>query len=859
MMLYHLILLAGIFLVRQEILAVPRCSVERSIAYYNTCHLTHVPSVPEDVVTLFLNFNFIQEVNVSSFPLLERLENLFLGNQLVSSVTIGKEAFRNLPKLVQLDLGYNKKIHLDPDAFVGLLNLRILRLFYNKFTESILEGYYFQDLISLEYLDLAFNDITRLHPHPLFFNLTSLKILDFTLNQIGIICEGDLESFQGKDFRLLKLASNRLYNRNSVDWQSCGNPFKNIRFETLDISGNGWDIAIVEQFFKAIQGVPIQFLMLSSHTMGASFGFSNLKDPDSDTFAGLAVTGLRLLDISHGFIFSLKSYVFQYLHSLEVLDLNNNKINQIQKAAFFGLRSLNSLNLSYNLLGELLDDTFKGLENVTSIDLQHNHIGVIDRAPFKYLLKLQSLDLRDNALKTIDSLPPNLFSALLSGNKLESKIDAINASFLELGENRLEDLSYLYKLLQFPVLQYAILRYNRLSFCSKYNNTIPENNQLSYLDLGNNMLRLIWESMLCLDVFKALSRLEVLHLNNNYLSFLPENIFSGLVSLKRLNLASNLLTYISHGTFPKTLKTLYLSSNQLLYPDPELFTTLDYLDLTFNRFYCDCSLSSLIMWLNQTNVSIAGSPNEMFCFGPPVLAGVSLYALSIDNCDEDKMLETVQFALFIFTCVTMIVFLVVMVVLTHFRGTCFVWYKTVRRIVFKDPQPQLDGKIHRYDAYLCYSSTDFEWVQKSLIEHLDTQYSDKNRFTLCFEHRDFLPGENHIDNIRDAIWNSKKTICVVTRQFLKDGWCVEAFNFAQSRFFNDLKDVLIVVVAGSLSQYQLLKYQPIRVFMQRGHYLRWPEDDQDVEWFLNTLSHQILKEKTAKKSKMLELQTITGH
>lgn len=855
---HHLIFLTGMLLVCQEILAIPKCSVERSIAYYDMCNLTRVPSVPEDVVTLSLNFNSITEVNVNSFPLLEKLLNLFIGTQLVSPVTIGKEAFRNLPNLQLLDLGGNLKIHLDPDAFVGLLNLHTLKLYYNKFTESILEGYYFQDLVSLEYLDLAFNAITRLRPHPLFYNISSLKILDFKLNHIETICEGDLDSFQGKDFKLLKLDSNYLYSRNPVDWSSCGNPFKNISIETLDISSNGWDIAITQQFFKAIQGVPVQFLKLSHHTMGASYGFSNLKDPDSDTFASLTMRGLRLLDISHGFIFSLQSYVFHYLHALELLDLSNNKINQIKKAAFFGLRSLKHLNLSYNLLGELLGDTFEGLDNVASIDLKNNHIGVVHQAPFKYLLKLQRLDLQDNALKEIDSLPQNLLQALLGSNRLGSIINAINITYLDLEGNRLEDLGYLYKLLRFPDLKYAVLRYNRLSSCYKGNGTIPENNQLIYLDLGNNMLRLVWESKLCLDVFKALSKLQVLHLNNNYLSFLPEDIFSGLVSLERINLASNLLTYISHGAFPKTLRRLELSSNQLLYPNPELFATLDYLDLTFNRYYCDCHLSSFIVWLMQTNVSVAGSQNETFCFGPPVLAGVSLYALSVDDCDEDKMLEMLRVALLIFTFVTVIVLMVVVVAFTHFRGTCFRWYKTVTRAVLKDPQPQLDGKIHRYDVYLCYCSTDFEWVQRSLIQHLDTQYSDKNRFTLCFEHRDFLPGEDHIDNIRDAIWNSKKTICVVTKQFLKDGWCVEAFNFAQSRYFCDLKDVLIMVVAGSLSQYQLRKYQPIRAYMQRGHYLRWPADDQDVEWFLKTLSCYILKEKTVKKSRMLELRTISG-
>ncbi|GAB0187448.1 toll-like receptor 5 [Grus japonensis] len=197
------------------------------------------------------------------------------------------------------------------------------------------------------------------------------------------------------------------------------------------------------------------------------------------------------------------------------------------------------------------------------------------------------------------------------------------------------------------------------------------------------------------------------------------------------------------------------------------------------------------------------------------------------------------------------------IVFTRCRGICFVWYKTIiKKMIDSHPQAA-DKSEYRYDAYLCYSKKDFEWVQNSLLKHLDSQYFDKNKFTLCFEERDFLPGKEHINNIRDAIWNSRKTICIVTRQFLKDGWCVEAFNFAQSRYFSDLKDVLIMVVVGSISQYQLMKHKPIRNFLQRGHYLQWPEDYQDIDWFLNNLSCQILKEKKVRrKASGIELQTV---
>ncbi|KAF7253279.1 Toll-like receptor 5 [Varanus komodoensis] len=856
---HHLIFLIGMVFACREMHAIPRCSMEDRNVNYDHCNFTRVPFVPETVVILSLNFNYIREVNAASFPLRERLMILSLGSQLAPPVIIRREAFRNVSNLIQLDLGDNKMIVLDQGAFVGLVKLHNLFLYLNGFNESILEENYFQDLVSLECLDLQYNQITRLHPHPLFYSMKALEILKLKLNPIKTICEGDLDSLQGKRFSLLDLNSNHLYREPSMDWASCGNPFKNIHIGTLDVGRNGWNVPTTQQFSAAIQGTPLQHLKVSSSSIGISFGYNNLQDPDNNTFVGLRKSGLLILDISHSNIFSLNPYVYQYLSDLLLLDLNANSINRIRKEAFFGLQNLQYLNLSYNLLGELRDYTFKGLPNVVTIDLEHNHIGVIQEGTFKYLPRLQTLNLRDNALVVIRSLP-NLASILLGDNRLQSRgtnrISAINATDIDLEENKLEDLGNLYELLHIPEVQRIFLKNNRFSYCYKRNN-VAENNTLIYLDLGGNILRLVWESNACLDVFKALSKLQVLHLNNNYLRSLPEGIFIGLVSLIRLNLASNQLSYISHTAFPPSLRNLDLSANHLLYPDPQVFATLDYLDLTYNQFYCDCLLSSLLMWLNETNVTLAGSPNDMFCFGPPGFTGAPLQTLNVDGCNEEKLWESLRLSLFIFTCVALMVFLELVIIFTHFRGTCFIWYKTVTRVFLNELEHKLDKEKYRYDAYLCYSSKDFEWVQNSLIKHLDSQYCEKNMFALCFEERDFLPGEDHISNIRDAIWNCRKTICIVTKHFLKDGWCVEAFNFAQSRYFCELKDVLIMVVAGSLSQYQLRKYKPIRAFLQRGQYLRWPEDHQDMEWFLNVLSHKIVKDKEVKKKQEdLELETV---
>lgn len=95
---------------------------------------------------------------------------------------------------------------------------------------------------------------------------------------------------------------------------------------------------------------------------------------------------------------------------------------------------------------------------------------------------------------------------------------AITATYLELERNWLTNLGDLYLLFQVPDLQYIFLKQNRFSFCVKSAN-VREYNQLIYMDLGENMLQLVWERDSCLDVIGALAKLQVLHLNNNLVIF----------------------------------------------------------------------------------------------------------------------------------------------------------------------------------------------------------------------------------------------------------------------------------------------------------------------------------------------------
>lgn len=833
------------------------CETISRTALFDFCNLTQIPWVPINIISLVLSDNYIQEVSATSFPPLLSLILLKLDGQRAGKLTVHKDSFKNLQNLTHLDLSFNIILILDQDAFTGLSHLEDLVLYHNQLNSSFLENNYFKDLTNLVFINLSYNHLTYLKPHPKFYNLYRFELLNLKGNRISRICEGDLHSFQQKKMTVVDISDNWLYNLNATGWEHCGNPFRNIEFDTLNLGGNGFNEQTTKALCNVLNGTKIFHLKLRHHLMGPHSSLSNLKDPDNATFAGLENSDLAILDISYGIIFTLQSYLFGKLSKLKVLNLAENKINRIQKNAFYGLQSLEYLNMSFNLLGELYNEAFDGLYSLLQINLSNNHIGQITNNAFRNLPNLELVDLTNNAiadLRFCEILPLVQFISLKQ-NKLNSiKIEKVRAITIDFSENQLTNLADFFEFLKNAIIVNTSLRKNRLATCT-YQVIIPKDNSLAYLDLSDNMIQLIWEKGECLEMFRNFSVLQTLHLSNNHLRFFPYGIFSGLTSLQLLNLSSNLITNVTSDILPISVQTLDVSRNQLFSPNPDIFLHLGTIDIRHNQFICQCPLVNFLIWLNETNTTVTGDRKDIYCAYPDYLRFIPLHSIDISSCDELTFLRQLMFALFVLTSFVIVTFITTIIVYNHFRGFFFRLYKRlIQSALEEEPQEETTFK---YDAYLCYAKKDFLWVENVFLKNLDSGYSDRNRFNLCFEERNFIPGEDHIVNIRDAIWNSKKTICVVTKHFLRDGWCVEAFNYAQSRYFTELKNVLIMIVVGSLSQYQLRKYKPIRAYIQRCEYLTWPEDEQDVEWFLSRLSYKILREEKL-KNRGVKVRTVSS-
>uniref|UniRef100_A0A3Q1FUT8 Toll-like receptor 5 n=1 Tax=Acanthochromis polyacanthus TaxID=80966 RepID=A0A3Q1FUT8_9TELE len=589
------------------------CLIKGSVAICTMKNLRWVPPLPPNITHLQLQMNRIREINATSLSGLEELQELDLGQQLVPLI-IRSNAFSRQRRLRRLMLHFNLGLQLEPQAFEGLSSLQNLHLDYCSLTESILKDNYLEPLSSLQTLDLFGNKINRLQPSLFFANMTNLNELNLKLNQIDQICESDLVGFQGKHFTILNLNSIGLkaMSNDSFDWQKCGNPFRGMSFQTLDLSNNGLSVGNLKQLFRVIEGTSISHVKLSGH-IGKGFSFSNLPDPDDSTFEGLKNSSVLLLDLSKNRIFALKHGVFSSLKEVAVIDVSKNKVNQIHRNAFEGLQAnLKLLNLSYNLLGEIYSHTFVSLTNLRVLDLSYNHIGALGYGSFSFPASLPSLDyllLEDNKLTSQSVYSVTQFAS--------------NIMHLNIQDNRLTDLGGVYTFMtQFRRLQHLFHGGNPVMWCPLSSQVGPNN--IQFLDLHSNSLQAVWAQGKCLNLFDSLEYLISLSLRLNGLQSLPQGIFNGLSSLREMDLSSNSLTYLQPDVLPKSLKVLDLSNNFIASPDPAAFHSLSSLDLAMNRFHCDINLASFLTWLNNNNITFLSPVEQLRCEFPSSFYNVSL-------------------------------------------------------------------------------------------------------------------------------------------------------------------------------------------------------------------------------------------
>ncbi|KAL1479851.1 hypothetical protein MTO96_034777 [Rhipicephalus appendiculatus] len=289
-----------------------------------------------------------------------------------------------------------------------------------------------------------------------------------------------------------------------------------------------------------------------------------------------------------------------------------------------------------------------------------------------------------------------------------------------------------------------------------------------------------------------------LDLSRNQLRSLDDTITRAAPNLQVLSLKDNLLLSINVTSIPQTVHTLDLRNNKLKRL-PLLLVT--HLNLTFiwlsrNRYICDCAHYSFRQWLHLHEHVVRDAKEIMCEKSPNILAS------------EKKFISLGQNDLCLAAIPPGVLYLL---------------------LGFDDDAEKL------FDVFVSFSSKDIDWIHDEILPRLDAM-----DFSYCTYERNFKGGYLLQDIIRDAVRFSRRTLLVLTENFLASEWCRLEFRLAHQRALQDNINRLVIVLVDELEPGALDK--DLRLYVRSANYLRWGEPN-----FWDRLLHSLATREARRK------------
>ncbi|KAJ8254560.1 hypothetical protein COCON_G00211720 [Conger conger] len=703
--------------------------------------------------------------------------------------------------LTQLDLSHNGLSEFPVGASGGPVSIRDVDLSHNDFSSP-------KALADLRpaSLDLRNNSINVAQ---LLLDLSwapGLQRVSLSRRPKSASIRRICESLAGRRATALKLTDVDIAHPGG-DFQHCSS------LQHLDVSGNR--IKNPTLFSRE----PLRSLrtlhMANSHL--ASLQFCN------DSRAHVSLPNLTFLSLLGNHVYNVPDNAFSGMCQLEFLSLEENRISYIGTTAFSCLGQLSELVLSGNAITSLYNATFQNLHSLKALRLRNNLLTVL----FAGILRLPSLlklDLGGNKLQSVQNGSfqdlPNITDLYLDRNQLQT---VTRAMLLDLRQLQVLDLvsnNLRFSAKEEPFGDLASLRSLKLSRQEPHGiRNLPGDvftglGKLRQLDLSSNKLYSL--SNLFLSPLPNLVHLKMTDMCNGIVT-LPNTTFSFLSNLTVLIMENFGLAEVRDKSFQiPTLRDLVLTNNMLqTIPDDfgKSMPRLRYLDVRFNPLACTCANKNFKLWALTSTVHVILFYN-ITC---PSTSATPNHTELLANWNPDRVCPD-QTGLWAFSLSVALVLAMLVGGLGYGKGRWYILYAYYTlRIGLKETQlRKTRPKKHRYDAFVSYCSQDEEWVFKEL---------------LCLHHRDFEPGKTIVSNIVEAIYSSRKTLCLVSPQYLSSTWCSMEVQVALYRLFDEKNDLLVLVFLEPPPAWALSSFHRLGRVVRRRTYLEWPQEPRQQPFF----------------------------
>ena len=813
-------------------------------------HHNEIESISEDAFsslqslqTLVLSNNRLTRLDSQPFSGLHGLMFLSLDNNRLES--LHEELFKNISSLLELNLSANK-LRGVPPAIERLSNLRSLDLSYNLVSNISNTSY--QGIEQLYGLNLEANRIGNLSKG-VFSDLPSLRILNLAKNNIASIAQGTFDDVP--DLHALRLDSNRIADINGL--------FVNLRdLLMLNISANR-----ISWFDYAL--IPIGLHWLDIH--------SNQIESLGNYFEMESVLKLKSLDCSGNKIQEIDSASFP--DGIEIIYIYNNSLKKVAPFTFMGKANLTRVDLTGNKLQTVDMNSFRlakmrlhrqlpefsvsnnpytcdcnmeWLKNILTLDESGQHPRFIDADQVNCQLTFkkhqQSLPLMQvNSTSFLCQYKSHCFALChccdFDACDCEMSCpDNCNCYYDQGWNNNIVDCSaspsFKHKSVpsRIPVdVTELYLDSNELHSLSSH--TFIGRKNLRILHMNNSGIHVINNR-----TFNGLKALQLLNLKHNHLTSLRGHEFEPLLELKELYLSYNKIAVIGNRTFSslKSLRVLHLDHNyiyQFTIWNLNGNTRLHDIRLAHNSWSCECSfLKQLTPWLQEKQTVVSDSSYMQCVYNASTAMTLLASDFNVSSCTSfspppnmapnHAAFNVPEFVPLVAVISSMSLLLViVIIVIVIYRREVNVWFfsRFGVRIPRRTTANREDEKL--FDCFISYSKMDEAFVTQILAPELE--YGNPP-FRLCLHYRDLpvVSGYLSSDAIVEAMEASRRSILVISENFLKNEWCRYGFKSAHLEVLrsNSLHKLILIFV-GKINPSD---FDPdIRFWLKRSTFLQWDE------------------------------------
>ncbi|XP_055615482.1 protein toll-like [Toxorhynchites rutilus septentrionalis] len=796
--------------------------------------------------------------------------------------------FEKLPHLAVLELGANQISEIRPSVFKNQRKLRHLNLWRNDLRNISKE--LFEGADALQELDLSVNSIETIS-HDVFSLLPELTALNLGFNRFRSIPEkllsgnaklsefklinnqAPLEILPGKllgDLRQLKTV---IVSRCSLASLHTNLFRGSIEITDLDLS------------YNMLSYLPEMLLYDQIHLQNLDLSFNELEALPERLFESNA--DLLTLSLSYNHLNNLSAGLFGSLAKLTELYLDNNNLHSLDQLTFISTRSLESLYMQNNRLelhetdfAEEGSTPFQYMENLRVLNLRNNSIASVFRDWNQNNPRLHQLDLSYNDISSLSYLDLQFASQDIRVNLSHNHISEIDLKEMEpiitsqrekpggkiqidVNDNPLDCNCDIFAFVRYQLNELDPIVYKRIQFsannlrCSDPQelrevkvSALVTKNLLCHLDQQDAELKHCPEECSCfvrpLDrriivncTGKGLSRIPALPqpdifgynfiellVENNNISELPTERLSGYAMVAELYARNNAIVDLLPENLPRSMRVLDLTQNKLTRLNQSVVEALNSskrlvsLLLANNRWQCDCDSSQFLDFI-QRNHRRAANISQLFCEDGRAFVSITTNELCGDGVTT---IIVVSIALAI---MGLLIGLLTAVFFTY-RAHIKVWLFAHDLCLGLVSEEELD-KDKLYDAFISYSHKDEQFVAEQLVPTLEKQPMN---FKTCWHMRDWTPGEMITTQITSSVENSRRTIVVLSKNFLESNWAQTEFRTAYLNAMADKRYRVIVIVYGDIGDIEDIADSELRAYLKMTTYVRW-----DDPWFWNKLRY----------------------